>query len=140
VKKPLLFYLSFIIGLSSVTSCRKVGVADPCQPLVDVKIYPQDSVVALSSRLNGDCLQLTIDYRGGCATHDFALCWEGILATSRPPQTAIVLLHDNGLDPCDELQTTTMSFDLSRLHEVYDNAIIVRIVATGAEAIRFTYN
>lgn len=60
-------------------------------------------------------LRLTVTYSGGCAQHDFELCWEGEFLTSDPAQVHFWLLHEPHGDACKKLVTEERVFDLSPL-------------------------
>lgn len=139
MKHPLLFFALLLLGQLCFVGCRKDDAPGGCQPLGESLVYPEDSIVALSSQLNGDCLQLSVDYRGGCANHNFALYWSGAVDESLPPQVVVQVLHDNGGDTCDEIQTAQLSYDLARFNMPDQDRIKVQIRASGLASTSFEY-
>lgn len=66
-------------------------------------------------RQDGSTLHLTITYAGGCAPHDFDLCWDGLFQASSPLQVELLLLHEPHGDSCKKRVTEERVFDLSPL-------------------------
>jgi len=97
---------------------------EPALQLCD-PIPPSDPFTLNSAAINGDNLELSVTYSGGCESHDFDLCWSGLVMTSLPPQVNISLIHENNNDSCDALPTEALSFDLSSLHPAASQGEIV---------------
>lgn len=79
-----------------------------------------DPYAILVAAVDGDALELALEYSGGCAAHAFTLCWpEQAFRESEPVQAALELLHDDRGDACDALVSETRSFDLAPLRQAY---------------------
>ncbi|HVJ15666.1 MAG TPA: hypothetical protein VM686_09495 [Polyangiaceae bacterium] len=70
-------------------------------------------------RYNGDLLEIEIAHGGGCADHEYSLCYTHFLESS-PVQTELILLHDANGDTCEAYLTATLTFDLSPLAAKYE--------------------
>ncbi|MCO4769832.1 MAG: hypothetical protein KDA24_07350 [Deltaproteobacteria bacterium] len=69
--------------------------------------------------INGDELEATVSYGGGCAVHDFHACWDGLFLESWPVQVNLVLEDWGPPDPCLAYITETHTFDLSPLQTAW---------------------
>ncbi len=70
-----------------------------------------------STSLDGNFLNVEVEYGGGCRGHLFALMdlMPGVFAESEPPRPVLALRHDSHEDLCKALVRETRSFDLSPL-------------------------
>lgn len=73
-----------------------------------------------------DTLSLTVSYSGGCAPHEFRLCWDGSFMESSPVQVPLVLQHDGNGDMCEAYPTEVLEVPLSELADAYREAYAVR--------------
>ena len=73
-------------------------------------------------RIEGDLLQLTVSYSGGCEEHVFELIGTKNFMESEPVQVNIRLSHNANNDPCDALITEELIFNLSPLKEAWQDA------------------
>lgn len=84
--------------------------------------WPDDPVAITAFRVDGEILELTVQYGGGCREHDFALiAWNGWLETV-PVAAGLLLAHDANGDLCRALITETLRFNLvplRRNHELH---------------------
>lgn len=89
---------------------------DPSPPVVLVDVLPsaipQDSYALLDASLQGDLLVLRVGYSGCSASHPFTLYAGRAFAESIPPQTWVILAHDDLDEPCDAYFEATLQFDL----------------------------
>ncbi|MDA7632643.1 DUF6174 domain-containing protein, partial [bacterium] len=76
-----------------------------------------DPYTILSAAIQGNTLQLDLQYGGGCQGHLFALLdlMPGTFAESAPPRPIVALRHDNNDDRCKAIVRDTRSIDLSPL-------------------------
>jgi hypothetical protein len=66
--------------------------------------------------LDGELLTVDVFHGGGCAPHDYSLCYYWPLAApSDPPSVDFDLLHDAHGDSCEAAINRTLRFDLSPL-------------------------
>lgn len=93
------------------------GVTEMCAPDV-----PFDDAVVTAAAINGDDLNATIAYGGGCMEHLFGICWDSSFAESEPVQVWLELAHDGMNDPCDAFPSEERTFDLTPLAEAYADA------------------
>lgn len=90
-------------GGDALPECAALGEGDP---------YDIDKAV-----VDGDELVLDVVYGGGCETHDFTLCFAGIVL-----DTGVVLVdvvHDAHGDACEALISEPRSFDLKPLQAFF---------------------
>jgi hypothetical protein len=69
---------------------------------------------------------------GGCATHSFAICWNGSVLDSQPGQVDLALSHDAHGDHCDAALSRTLQVDLAPVLAVAHPPLIIKV--TGATA------
>jgi len=112
--------------------------------------WPQDPLVLHQFSLEGDVLELDVEYGGGCTSHDHDLvAWGGWIESS-PVQVNVLLTHDNADDPCDALIRRSLRYDLTRLREDYmasypgggpaaTTIVLLLTVPDGAEARSIEY-
>jgi hypothetical protein len=69
----------------------------------------------------GDALTLDVQYSGGCAEHDFALCYDNIRSSRGvdPIQAVLTLTHQANGDVCEALLSKTLTFDLTPIADAY---------------------
>ena len=67
----------------------------------------------------GDTLTATVEYSGGCETHEFIACWDTLFLESNPVQVGLVLQDLGPLDPCLAFITETVQIDLSPLADAW---------------------
>ncbi len=72
---------------------------------------PSDSFRLEEAKIVGDCLVLTVQYSGGCQSHDFFLS----LVPTLTAQPVVTLAHDAHGDMCEAWITDKRSFDLTPL-------------------------
>ena len=89
---------------------------------------PGDAAVISSASVQGHTLQLTVQYGGGCSTHDFALVAGGEVGESNPPFTFFRLAHNAHGDPCDAIVFRDLSVDLTP---------IIAMLQASSTALRF---
>jgi hypothetical protein len=66
--------------------------------------------------IEGATLVVDVSYSGGCATHDFELYWNGLIAETFPARASFRLVHDANGDFCEAIiRGDVRRFDLSEL-------------------------
>ena len=78
------------------------------------ELPPEDTSV-VSSEIDGDRLTVTVQYRGGCESHEVTLCYDPSFGDSNPPSVSTHFLHDAKGDRCNARIIETLTFDLSPL-------------------------
>ncbi|CAG0993840.1 hypothetical protein RHDC4_02690 [Rhodocyclaceae bacterium] len=101
----------------------------------DQSRYPADAVTIVSATIDGDTLNLTVSYGGGCSDHAFGMLAGTAWMESYPVQIGMRLAHDAHGDACDALLTRTLRFDLTPLKTAYAASYHS---ATGIMTLRIT--
>lgn len=84
---------------------------------------PGDPYQLTSAELDGQLLELRLQYAGGCATHRFVACWpDSRFAESYPVQTWLAIYHDAGGDTCEAQTTDTRYVDISAILTAYQRS------------------
>lgn len=82
-----------------------------------------DSLSIDGMTVEADTLTVEVSYGGGCATHDFVICWpDQSFMESEPVQVALEIWHDGHDDPCDAVISETVSFALAPLQAAWQTA------------------
>lgn len=117
----LLFLIAFFL-LSACTDQVEIRQND-CRSYVELNYsnygsLRQDPITIISAKVVGDCLQLTLQYGGGCQEHqvDLALILPECGTPPLPPPT-FEIRHDANNDACKALITKDYSFDISGIRE-----------------------
>lgn len=82
-----------------------------------------DTITETLPFIAGDTLSLTVGHSGGCATHDYALCYEQRIGESSPEYVWLHLIHDGHDDGCEAYLTAPLRFDLTPLAR-YLNTVV----------------
>jgi hypothetical protein len=103
--------------------------------------YRTDPATILGARIEGDLLNLDVEFGGGCSEHEFALVHSGGFRESFPVQTDLRLMHDANGDPCRALVQRMLVFDLTPLKQVYltsyaapSGEMEIHVIAPGPQA------
>lgn len=106
--------LILVIGLAA---CHKDDLSDCKAIQYDQDLYekgPEDAGTQIMTyEIVDDCLELTVQYGGGCQEHEIGLV-VGSWVYTLPPIAEAKLLHENN-DPCDALVTETLYFETESL-------------------------
>ncbi len=65
--------------------------------------------------LNGENIELTVSYSGGCESHVFKVIWDESVSNMNPPGINMAILHDSNGDLCEALITEILTFKLADL-------------------------
>jgi hypothetical protein len=101
-------------------------------PLVDGNaVEPQsDDIDIIAARIEGDTLVLQFGHSGGCAEHDYGLCYMASFDESAPVQGSLQLIHDGHGDACEAYLQSELRFDLTPYGDYY-----VELYGSGAGEI-----
>ena len=119
-----IFFLLFLLGASFGCKTPEPVIEAQCDKIAivsnsELRDAPRDPFTLKSIKVEDDCLEITLEYGGGCGEVDFQLIASEDLDDSLPQQRAVILsLKDE--DPCRAINTETISFDLTPLR--VDNA------------------
>ena len=92
-------------------------------PLPACRAEEGDPYTITAAAIVADELRLTLQASGGCAEHDWTLCWpDGTFMESWPVQARLDVLHDDHDDPCDAIVSEDRAFDLSPLRDAWREA------------------
>ena len=87
---------------------------------------PKDDFQFVDVKIDGNCLEVTFSYGGGCEEVEMKLIGRESIMKSNPPQRTIRMsLKDE--DNCEALVTTTRIYDLTPFRESGGNEIILRM-------------
>lgn len=100
------------------SSCDKVGIMDNEQ----LRNAPRDPFDFVSAEIVGDCMEITVQYGGGCGEVNFQLIGGEEVAQSLPPQRLILISLDDN-DSCKAFVTDTISFDLTAFRVENSNEV-----------------
>ena len=104
------------------TDCGFIAIVNDSE----LRNAPRDPFTIVSTKIEGDCFEVTVRYGGGCGGADFKFIAGEALDDSMPPQReAVVSLKDE--DNCEALVTETISFDLTPLRVENYREIIFNI-------------
>ena len=103
-----------------------------------------DAYTIDGASLDGGELVVDLEFSGGCASHQFTLCWpDQSFQESLPVQASFELFHDDGDDACDGLLTEERRFSLTPLIDAYEESYGSRTgeitINVGDEALSFTF-
>ncbi len=114
----------------------------PCEEsvIVDKDLFahaPDDEFVLSQAAIDGDCLNLTIGYGGGCDEVTLKLIDAEAVLQSQPVQRKIRLsLEDH--DHCEAFLTRELSFDLTPLRISNDTQVSLQLQGWD-KALLYTY-
>lgn len=74
-----------------------------------------DPFLLVGAELKGKCLEIEVEYSGGCGGDVWTLAWNGMLMKSLPPK-ANIYLHLKDDDACREVVRKKISFDISSIY------------------------
>ena len=68
-----------------------------------------------NGKKNGDFIELSVSYSGGCKAHNFEIIWDGIVHTNAPCNMNFLLVHSGNNDSCEAYITETIIINLKEL-------------------------
>lgn len=95
-----------------------------------------DPFLLVGAELKGKCLEIEVEYSGGCGGDTWTLAWTGNLMKSLPPK-ANIYLHLKDEDACRETVRKKVSFDIS---SVYNGGEVVLMLKDFRGILNYTPN
>lgn len=80
---------------------------------------PRDPVDILGVRVEGDTLVVQLGHSGGCAEHEYGLCFDEAWLEEVPVQVPLSVLHDAHGDGCEAYLMTEARFELRPIADEY---------------------
>lgn len=119
-------HLVFGLVLICFSACKTVKFVassfdkngETCWPIVKdtAGAYTKtDEFILIGATLNGKCLEIEVEYSGGCGGDEWTLAWTGNLMKSLPPKASIYL-HLKDDDACRAVVHKTVSFDIGSIY------------------------
>lgn len=100
---------------------------------------PRDAFRFKSALVDTNCLELVVNYGGGCGIANFDLIYIGTLNNSMPPVASMVLSFDDQ-DACEAALDTTLRFSLFGLRDTNYSEIVLDIEGyTPASQLVYKY-
>ena len=81
-------------------------------------IEKEDPFTITSVAIEDDKIVVGVSYSGGCAAHDWQVCWDGDVAESAPVQVWLDIGHNANGDSCEMEKTESLSIGLGALEGV----------------------
>lgn len=116
-------------GAGQTIETKKVMKGEPA--VLGYSKIQMDSLQPLtinSASIEGNILNVTVQYSGGCEKHSFRLEGSEAISKSLPPIRSIRIVHTGKKDNCKALVIKNLQFDLSELaykkeegNEIYFN-------------------
>jgi len=78
---------------------------------------PGDPIAVESAWIEGSSLVLELSHAGGCAEHDYGICWSEGALQSEPTTAELQVTHDARGDSCEAIVLQEQRFDLGPLLE-----------------------
>ena len=92
-----------------------------------------------SPSFTGTTLNVPVSYSGGCGTHTWRLCWNGIIDDEGiVPEISVKLEHDSGGDLCEAWISEDLTFDGTWLEAETGTPVNVNIVMPGGSSVSAT--
>ena len=146
----LLFSLSLFISCGTKKKSQtdpikvsEVEVRDVAYPLAELKAFSKknDPYTLKEIKVNGNILELTVSYSGGCEKHDFSLIGNPELSSDKISVRKVQLVHKANGDQCKALKQKTLKFSITPLADNYKRGTEVLLRFDNYEkGISYTYN
>ncbi len=139
----LLGLLSLLFFFACTPDDEPVPAADPCDTLLigrnSFLTAPRDAFQFKSAVIDSNCLEIVVNYAGGCGTANFDLIYIGALNESAPPVAPLVLSFDDQ-DACEAAIDTTLRFSLLGLRDTNYSEIVLDIEGfNSGSTLRYQY-
>lgn len=86
-----------------------------CRVLRTPNVYPNAPLTMNGVTIVDGCMKINVSYSGGCATHLFALTWDGDWIGREDLEVNLKLYHLSNGDLCEAWMTEAPGWDLSAL-------------------------
>ena len=107
--------------------------------------FGNDDFALNSAMIDGDTLEISVSYSGGCEAHKFTLIVSDQFLESFPVQLNVSLAHNAMGDTCEAYPTENYNFDLTPIKTMYQNAYrqdtgtIVLNLKDSPQELRYTF-
>lgn len=129
IVKPFVVITILAITITSCKPGKKINESqksspEPCEPItftndlyenIETDYYSVDSIF-----IDNNCLNIWVNYSGGCGDSEFKLLYNNKIMKSMPPQTNL-MLHFTDNDNCRALVQQKLYYDLSFFEEYANN-------------------
>ena len=88
--------------------------------------------------IEGDTLIVDVSYSGGCADHEWQICWDGTTQDISPPEVSLHIGHNSNGDTCEGIRTESLEFDISSL-QVPNPGVESLTVYVGSQSLSYVY-
>jgi hypothetical protein len=119
----------FMMLSAGCASDHETPQSDPLQ-IESCAGQPGDPYSLGKLSVEGNVLTAPVQHGGGCASHSYAVCWDGAMVDTFPGMVALALSHDAHGDSCDALLLRDLHIDLAPVIEAA--GVPVQIEVTGA--------
>ena len=102
------------------------------------ELQAEDDFQVDSLSIEGDTLIVNVSYSGGCADHEWQICWDGLTEDIFPPQVYLNIGHNSNGDTCEAIRTETLEFDISSLQEPNPGVGSLTVFVEG-ETLSYVY-
>jgi hypothetical protein len=112
-----------------------------CSPIIKIQstdsasVYtnlPSDPFTINDAKIDGDCLQISLSFSGGCAAHEFIMTYTDLPGFDKYDYNGkLTLGHNSHGDSCEAYITQTISFDLKPLQNKESDMIRLILVKEG---------
>lgn len=110
-----------MIRLTTLSLLAACTVTVP-EPLSDCDTRDPMDVLGLTQ--TNTTLAVLVGHSSGCAEHAYAICWPGLaIAESDPPLVDLAVWHDDGGEPCEAYQETTVEVDLTPIFDAAGDTV-----------------
>lgn len=89
--------------------------------------------------IQANCLDIVVQYSGGCEEHEFELRWAEVYGQSNPLTAFLTLWHNGNNDSCEALPTDSLSFDLTSIQVEGEDIIKVKLTGWEGETLSYEY-
>ena len=131
------YILLLVLFFSICLGCQKdLGIS--CQEVdFNTSLFENGArdinTVIVAYEFEGNCLDLTLSYPGGCEEHFLELAAVGWIKTD-PPKIEARIIHDN-TDLCEALITDQITFDLEPLRYNDNDELIIILEGLDQEIL-----
>lgn len=135
-------YFVFALVITTTMACKTVKTTNESVPesscpsiVIDKEgiFNSSDEFLLVGAEMKGKCLEIEVEYSGGCGGDIWTLAWDGSLMKSLPPK-ANVYLHLKDNDDCRQLVRKKVSFDVS---SIYNNLEVVIFLKNFRGELRY---
>lgn len=123
--KHLLF---IVLTVLAFVACEKPIYTGPCdQEILKVNSTGDlfDSTTSINDiSWNGECLDISFSYSGGCSEHLIEVITDGMLTRTDPPILDLSIKHENN-DSCEAWITESISYDIGMIDALNDEDEVI---------------